>query len=119
MVSIAAFLKYKGSKHLGGVIGLVGMQAFDYKKYVVFKNEQEKQMVDTIRQQTPIFLLNGKPDEHLSIEAASLSYKHLIQDVLHDSANVYFEIDKELKHDFAGAIPRVGSWLRKQIKQQK
>ena len=49
MVSIAAFLKYKGPKHLGGVIGLIGMQAFDYKKYVAFKNEAEEKMVDTMR----------------------------------------------------------------------
>ena len=49
MVSIAAFLKYKGPKHLGGVIGLIGMQAFDYKKYVFYKNEEEEKMVDTMR----------------------------------------------------------------------
>ena len=39
MVSLATFLKYKGQKRLGGVIGLSGMQALDYHKYINFEND--------------------------------------------------------------------------------
>ena len=42
MVSLAAFLKYKGFDPLGGVIALSGTQVLDYSKYVKFKDDHEK-----------------------------------------------------------------------------
>ena len=39
MVSLAAFLKYSGTKRLGGVLGLSGMQALDTEKYVKYNSD--------------------------------------------------------------------------------
>lgn len=41
-VSLAAFLKYKGEKPLGGVIGLSGFQGLDYNTSIHFKNHEER-----------------------------------------------------------------------------
>ena len=74
MVSIAAFLKYKGLKRLGGVIGLSGMQGLDHNKYVTFENEEEKERIMNMRKETPMFIYHGLDDKTLPFKCSEVTY---------------------------------------------
>ena len=77
MVSLAAFLKYSGPKHLGGVLGLSGMQALDTDKYVKYSSDLDKYNAIRLQQETPMFLYHGEEDDLLPVENTSKTYEYL------------------------------------------
>ena len=62
MVSLAVFLKYRGEKPLGGIIGIMGMIALDYTRHIKFENDEEKDRIVKLRRDTPMFLYHGEDD---------------------------------------------------------
>jgi len=99
-VALAAFLKYKGEKPLGGVIGLNGIQALNYTKAVPkFKDSEERKKIETMRKNTPMFLYHGKDDEVIPLHAAVLTYDYLRNIVYRGSHKLEFFVEDNLDHD--------------------
>ena len=68
MVSLAAFLKYKGDKPFGGVIGLSGMQGLQFKPEDISIYDM------AIKKQIPLFLYHGVADTVLPVKNVHLTY---------------------------------------------
>lgn len=99
-VALAAFLKYKGEKPLGGVLGLNGIQALNYTKAVPkFKDSEERKRIETMRKNTPMFLYHGKDDEIIPLHAAVLTYDYLRNIVYRGSHKLEFYVEDNLDHD--------------------
>ena len=69
MVSLAAFLKYKGDKPLGGLLGLSGMQALAIDDKTPPENAVLKQI--------PLFLYHGNSDDLLPVANVIKTYEYL------------------------------------------
>lgn len=87
-VSLAAFLKYKGEKPLGGVIGLSGFQGLDYNKAIHFKNSKERERIEEMRKATPMLLYHGRDDEIIPFHGAVQTYDYLRNFVYRGSHNL-------------------------------
>ena len=95
-VSLAAFLKFKGKKPLGGVIGLSGMQGLNYTQSISFDNSTEKKRVEENRKDTPMFLYHGTEDAKLPLMGSAASYDYLKNKVYKGSDKIEFMVEEDL-----------------------
>ena len=120
MVSLAAFLKYKGEKPLGGVIPLSGTQGFDYSHLVHFKDHHERKRIEDLRKATPMLLYHGKEDQVLPFYGAFASYEYLRNKVYKSSENLQFFTEDDMDHEISEQeLYRVGVFLHKLTNQKQ
>lgn len=98
-VSLAAFLKFKGKKPLGGVIGLSGMQGLNYTQAIQFDDQDEKKRVESQRKEIPMFLYHGTDDQKLPLKGSAASYEYLKNIVYKGSDNIQFIVEDDLGND--------------------
>jgi predicted esterase len=100
MVALAAFLKYNGSKPIGGFIGLSTLQALNYTKYVHFKNDTERKRVEDLRRNTPMFLYHGREDWIIRLAPSIVSFDNLRNKVYKGSDKLEFHVEEDMDHEF-------------------
>ena len=96
MVSLAAYLMYKGSQPLGGVIGLSGMQALaDIPKL------SSKQL--SVLRRTPLFLYHGGADPRQPHENASYTYQYIKEEIYGEEfkENYKFSVEPGIFHSLS------------------
>ena len=100
MVTLATFMLY--DQHLGGVIGLSGMQVL---------NKDVASNVSLFKK-TPVFLYHGYKDNYFSVPNCQLSYKYIKE----NCKDFTLELDLNLQHCIGDEeMEKLGKWLRERM----
>lgn len=120
MVSIAAFLKYKGQKRLGGVIGLSGMQGLNYSAHVTFESDEEKERIANMRKETPMFIYHGLDDQVLPFKTSEVTYSYLQKEVYAGTHNLVYETESGLVHSLSQKEDQLlRMWMQQHIREKE